>query len=111
MAGLAGTPQYFEIHRRIYEWFDISFDYFGRTSCEDPTTTPDWPQTQICQEIFLDLEAQGRTLDKAVEQGAHASCHCVTVAPACACAFRSDAAGGRRSVLQRLQQVLGGSVH
>jgi methionyl-tRNA synthetase len=28
----------------VYEWFDISFDHFGRTS------TPQ--QTDICQEIF-----------------------------------------------------------
>lgn len=26
--------EYFEIHRKIYETFDIDFDYFGRTSTE-----------------------------------------------------------------------------
>ncbi|RZC57895.1 hypothetical protein C5167_005205 [Papaver somniferum] len=46
------TPQeicdkYHAIHRDVYEWFDISFDEFGRTS------TPQ--QTQICQAIFSKL--------------------------------------------------------
>jgi len=46
------TPQqicdkYHAIHKEIYEWFDISFDKFGRTS------TPQ--QTEICQAIFQNL--------------------------------------------------------
>ncbi|KAL3506428.1 hypothetical protein ACH5RR_031810 [Cinchona calisaya] len=46
------TPQqicdkYHAIHKEIYEWFDISFDKFGRTS------TPQ--QTEICQAIFKKL--------------------------------------------------------
>ncbi|GER41039.1 methionine--tRNA ligase [Striga asiatica] len=36
--------KYHSIHKKVYEWFDISFDEFGRTS------TPQ--QTQICQAIF-----------------------------------------------------------
>lgn len=39
---------YFEIHDGIYRWFDIDFDYFGRTS------TP-W-HTTITQEIFSNLK-------------------------------------------------------
>ncbi|CAA0840020.1 Probable methionine--tRNA ligase [Striga hermonthica] len=39
--------KYHSIHRKVYEWFDISFDEFGRTS------TPQ--QTQICQAIFKRL--------------------------------------------------------
>lgn len=39
--------QYFAIHKQIYDWFEVSFDYFGRTSCEDPRGTPEWPQTQV----------------------------------------------------------------
>ena len=39
--------QYFALHKKIYEWFDIQFDYFGRTSCEDPATNLDWPQTKV----------------------------------------------------------------
>lgn len=46
------TPQqicdkYHAIHKEIYEWFDLSFDKFGRTS------TPQ--QTKICQAIFQNL--------------------------------------------------------
>jgi len=37
--------KYFAIHKQVYEWFDIDFDHFGRT------TTPE--QTQIAQNIFL----------------------------------------------------------
>ena len=32
------------IHRAVYDWFDIHFDYFGRTSTEDPRKDVDWPQ-------------------------------------------------------------------
>ncbi|KAJ9169772.1 hypothetical protein P3X46_017926 [Hevea brasiliensis] len=46
------TPQeicdkYHVIHKEVYDWFDISFDEFGRTS------TPQ--QTEICQAIFKRL--------------------------------------------------------
>ena len=33
--------KYHAIHKEIYEWFEISFDKFGRT--------PTWQQTEICQ--------------------------------------------------------------
>ncbi|KAI5654099.1 hypothetical protein M9H77_31286 [Catharanthus roseus] len=36
--------KYHAIHKQIYDWFDISFDKFGRTS------TPQ--QTEVCQAIF-----------------------------------------------------------
>ncbi|CDP11143.1 unnamed protein product [Coffea canephora] len=46
------TPQeicdkYHAIHKSIYEWFDISFDKFGRTSSPE--------QTKVCQAIFKKL--------------------------------------------------------
>ncbi|GAB2295690.1 hypothetical protein Dimus_029844 [Dionaea muscipula] len=46
------TPQeicdkYHAIHREVYEWFNIGFDKFGRTS------TPE--QTEVCQAIFKRL--------------------------------------------------------
>ncbi|KAK4766670.1 hypothetical protein SAY87_008312 [Trapa incisa] len=46
------TPQeicdkYHAIHKKVYEWFNISFDKFGRTS------TPQ--QTEVCQSIFKKL--------------------------------------------------------
>ncbi|CAG8637996.1 8144_t:CDS:2, partial [Acaulospora morrowiae] len=39
--------KYYAIHTQVYKWFDIGFDYFGRT------TTPQ--QTEIAQDIFLKL--------------------------------------------------------
>lgn len=36
--------KYNKIHNDIYKWFDIQFNYFGRTSCEDPHTDKTWPQ-------------------------------------------------------------------
>lgn len=42
---------YHNIHKKIYEWFDISFDNFGRTSTQE--------QTQIVQELFTLLDKNG----------------------------------------------------
>ncbi|XP_010673414.2 probable methionine--tRNA ligase [Beta vulgaris subsp. vulgaris] len=39
--------KYHAIHKQVYEWFNISFDHFGRTS------TPQ--QTDVCQSIFKKL--------------------------------------------------------
>ncbi|KAJ8490827.1 hypothetical protein OPV22_012548 [Ensete ventricosum] len=39
--------KYHAIHRDVYEWFDISFDKFGRTSSPQ--------QTEVCQAIFHKL--------------------------------------------------------
>ncbi|CAA6657297.1 unnamed protein product [Spirodela intermedia] len=39
--------KYHALHKEVYEWFDISFDEFGRTS------TPQ--QTEVCQAIFQKL--------------------------------------------------------
>ncbi|KAF4010432.1 hypothetical protein G4228_001761 [Cervus hanglu yarkandensis] len=59
------TPQeicdkYHAIHADIYRWFNISFDFFGRT------TTPQ--QTKITQDIFQRLLARGFVLQATVEQ-------------------------------------------
>jgi len=51
---------YHVIHRAIYQWFDISFDRFGRTS--DPI------QTEIVQSIFKDVDAAGYISEKEIEQ-------------------------------------------
>ncbi|EFQ98545.1 methionyl-tRNA synthetase [Nannizzia gypsea CBS 118893] len=50
------TPQelcdkYHAIHAEVYEWFNISFDIFGRTTTQ--------LQTDITQDIFLKLEKNG----------------------------------------------------
>lgn len=62
------TPQevcdyYFKIHDGIYKWFDIDFDYFGRTS------TP-W-HTTIVQEIFNKTKDNGRIFKDKMNQ-----CYC-----------------------------------
>jgi hypothetical protein len=44
----------------IYEWFNISFDKFGRT--------PSRWQTHICQSIFADLDAAGQLVEQSMEQ-------------------------------------------
>ena len=42
---------YYAIHKDIYEWFDIAFDKFGRTSNEECT--------EITQSMFNDLDKNG----------------------------------------------------
>ncbi len=42
---------YYKIHKEIYEWFNIAFDKFGRTSNEECT--------EITQSIFNDLDKNG----------------------------------------------------
>lgn len=48
------------IHRDIYKWFNIAFDHFGRTS--DPK------QTEITQQMFLDLDKNGFIKEQTIEQ-------------------------------------------
>jgi methionyl-tRNA synthetase len=59
------TPQqlcdkYHAIHKQVYDWFDINFDYFGRT------TTP--LQTEIAQDIFLKLHDNQYLEERTTEQ-------------------------------------------
>ncbi len=59
------TPQelcdkYFVIHRDIYEWFEIDFDYFGRTSTQ--------LQTEIVQSIFKKVDENGYIKEAEIEQ-------------------------------------------
>ena len=51
---------YHKIHAEIYKWFNISFDYFGRTS------TP--MHTEIVQSIFHDVDANGYIRQEEIEQ-------------------------------------------
>ncbi|QQO07955.1 methionine--tRNA ligase [Breznakiella homolactica] len=57
--------RYYAIHAEIYRWFNIAFDKFGRTS------TP--IQTEIVQDIFKKLDAQGYIVERTIEQ-----LHCAT---------------------------------
>ncbi|CAB3241591.1 unnamed protein product [Arctia plantaginis] len=52
--------KYFELHNNVYRWFNIGFDYFGRTS------TPQ--QTQIAQRLFLKLRENGFVTSQSVDQ-------------------------------------------
>lgn len=59
------TPQalcdkYHKLHKEIYDWFEIEFDHFGRT------TTP--LQTEIAQHIFLKLNENGYLEEKTMTQ-------------------------------------------
>ncbi|KAK9478549.1 tRNA synthetases class I (M)-domain-containing protein [Lipomyces japonicus] len=59
------TPQelcdkYHVIHKEVYDWFQIKFDKFGRT------TTP--LQTEIAQDIFLDLDKNGYLEEQSMTQ-------------------------------------------
>jgi methionyl-tRNA synthetase len=52
--------RYYRVHADVYEWFNIAFDSFGRTS------TP--KHTEITQSIFLGLEKNGYIKEKTEEQ-------------------------------------------
>lgn len=52
--------RYHEIHKAIYKWFNIDFDYFGRTS------TP--LQTEIVQALFKACDDNGYIVEKESEQ-------------------------------------------
>uniref|UniRef100_A0A3Q3JC61 Methionine--tRNA ligase, cytoplasmic n=1 Tax=Monopterus albus TaxID=43700 RepID=A0A3Q3JC61_MONAL len=59
------TPQqicdkYHVIHSSIYKWFQIDFDFFGRTTTEK--------QTEIAQDIFWRLHNHGFLVEDTVEQ-------------------------------------------
>ena len=52
--------KYHEIHKAIYKWFNISFDYFGRTSTEK--------QTEIVQHIFNKVDEHGYISEREMTQ-------------------------------------------
>lgn len=59
------TPQqicdkYFKLHKEVYEWFKIKFDYFGRTTTQQ--------QTEIAQDIFWRLHKQEHLVEDTLEQ-------------------------------------------
>uniref|UniRef100_A0A671Y7B3 Methionine--tRNA ligase, cytoplasmic n=1 Tax=Sparus aurata TaxID=8175 RepID=A0A671Y7B3_SPAAU len=65
------TPQqicdkYHAIHSSIYKWFQIDFDYFGRTTTEK--------QTEIAQDIFWRLHKHDFLMEDTVEQLRCESC-------------------------------------
>lgn len=52
--------KYFMLHKSIYDWFDIDFDCFGRTSAPF--------HRLIAQDIFLALKRNGYLQEREVEQ-------------------------------------------
>ncbi len=60
MAPREVCDEFFRIHTEVYEWFGISFDYWGRTS------TP--KHSEITQRIFLDLHKHGLIEEDSLEQ-------------------------------------------
>lgn len=52
--------KYHKIHKEVYDWFDIGFDHFGRTS------TPE--QTKISQQIFTECYENGYLEEHEQEQ-------------------------------------------
>ncbi|KAK7482471.1 hypothetical protein BaRGS_00026288, partial [Batillaria attramentaria] len=58
--------KYNKLHTEIYEWFNIDFDYFGRTTTKQ--------QTEIAQDIFWKLYEKGFILKDSIEQLHCAGC-------------------------------------
>ncbi|KAL9967670.1 hypothetical protein ACROYT_G025951 [Oculina patagonica] len=59
------TPQqicdkYFKLHKEVYDWFKIQFDFFGRTTTQE--------QTEIAQDIFWRLHKQDHLVEDTLEQ-------------------------------------------
>ncbi|MBN1410097.1 MAG: methionine--tRNA ligase [Spirochaetales bacterium] len=52
--------RYYKVHSEIYDWFNISFDKFGRTSTEK--------HTEITQHLFLKLEENGFIKEQVIQQ-------------------------------------------
>lgn len=48
------------LHAEIYKWFDIGFDYFGRTTTD--------AQTKIAQDIFLSLQRNDFLVEESMTQ-------------------------------------------
>jgi len=52
--------KYNSIHNKIYQWFNIQFDHFGRTTCKE--------HIEIVQSIFLKLHKNGFIVEEIVNQ-------------------------------------------
>lgn len=52
--------KYHKIHSDVYKWFQIGFDYFGRTTTQQ--------QTDIAQDIFLKLNENGYLEEQSMDQ-------------------------------------------
>ncbi|CAF1155972.1 unnamed protein product [Rotaria sordida] len=52
--------KYYDLHTNIYKWFQLDFDFFGRTSTQK--------QTEIAQDIFWKLHKRNLIFNQSVEQ-------------------------------------------
>jgi len=52
--------KYHAIHKEIYQWFNIGFDHFGRTTTQQ--------QTEIAQDIYKRARANGFVVEKETQQ-------------------------------------------
>lgn len=52
--------KYYKIHKDVYDWFNLKFDHFGRTSTDQ--------QTKICHDIFWSLHKNGYIFEEETEQ-------------------------------------------
>ncbi|RKP24051.1 methionyl-tRNA synthetase [Syncephalis pseudoplumigaleata] len=52
--------KFHRLHSEVYKWFEIDFDYFGRTTTQQ--------QTVIAQDIFKKLDKNGYTLIESMTQ-------------------------------------------
>ncbi|KAI8910367.1 tRNA synthetases class I (M)-domain-containing protein [Gorgonomyces haynaldii] len=52
--------KYYALHKQTYEWFDIDFDIFGRTTTQQ--------QTEIAQDIYKRLETNGHVFEDTMTQ-------------------------------------------
>lgn len=52
--------KYYKVHKEVYDWFQVGFDYFGRTTTD--------LQTEIAQDIFLKLNKNGFLEEQTTEQ-------------------------------------------
>lgn len=59
--------KYYAKHKEIYDWFNIKFDIWGRTSTPNPRTD-DWFHTKISQDIFSKLYKAGFLEEREVVQ-------------------------------------------
>ena len=60
MTPRALCDKYAKVHAEIYEWFEIGFDIFGRTSTSQ--------QEEIVQDIFRKLHRNGYTIERTSRQ-------------------------------------------
>lgn len=52
--------KYHTLHKQVYDWFNLSFDKFGRTSTSE--------QTELCQAIFWKVYENGMIFEESMEQ-------------------------------------------